>query len=88
MKKITLTIESASGLHARPASTFVARAQVFESEIGIEKEGNTINGKSIIGILGLGVSNGDEITLSAEGADEDEAILALEKVVKEELAHQ
>lgn len=88
MKKITLTIESASGLHARPASTLVGKAQFFESEIEIEKDGNTINGKSIIGILGLAVSSGDEITISANGIDEDEAILALEKLVREELVHQ
>lgn len=88
MKQITLTIESASGLHARPASSLVAKAQAFESEIAIEKNGNSINGKSIIGILGLAVSNGDEITLTAEGLDEDQAILALEKLIREELAHQ
>ena len=88
MKKITLIIESASGLHARPASTLVGKAQFFESEITIEKDGNTINCKSIIGILGLGVSSGDEITIAAEGTDEEEAILALEKLVREELVHQ
>jgi len=88
MKKITLTIESASGLHARPAGTFVAKAQNFEAEIGIEKNGNTINGKSIIGILGLAVGPGDEITITADGSDEELAISALERLVKEEIKHQ
>lgn len=88
MKKIIITIESKSGLHARPASSFVAVAQKFESEISLEKEGNTINAKSIIGILGLGVSKDDEIGIIAEGADEEAAVEALVKLVKEELVHQ
>ncbi len=88
MKKITVTVESKSGLHARPASTFVAVAQKFNAEISLEKDGNTINAKSIIGILGLAVAHKDEITIIAEGTDEQEAVLALEKLVLEELAHQ
>jgi phosphotransferase system HPr (HPr) family protein len=88
MKKVSVIIESKSGLHARPASTFVACAQKFDSEINLEKDGNTINAKSIIGILGLGVSSGDEITIIADGQDEADAVLALEKLVKEELVHQ
>ena len=88
MKTVTLKIESASGLHARPASSFVAETQKFQSEIILEKDGNRINGKSIIGILGLGVSQDDEITISAEGVDEDQAIEALEKLIKETLIHQ
>lgn len=88
MKKITVIIESKSGLHARPASTLVGLAQKFESEIFLEKEGNVINAKSIIGILGLAVANKDEIIISADGEDEDEALIALEKLVIEELAHQ
>ncbi len=88
MKKTTITVESKSGLHARPASTFVAVAQKFESEINLEKDGNTINAKSIIAILGLAVAHKDEITIVAEGADEHEAVEALEKLVLEELVHQ
>lgn len=88
MKKIIVTIESKSGLHARPASTLVALAQKFESEIQLEKNGNSINGKSIIGILGLGVSMGDKITIIAEGTDEEIAVEALVKLVQEELVHQ
>ena len=88
MKKEKVVVESKSGLHARPASTFVAMAQKFESEINLEKDGNQINAKSIIGILGLSVSHMDEITIIANGSDEIEAVLALSKLVKEELVHQ
>jgi phosphocarrier protein len=88
MKTITLKIKSASGLHARPASSFVAETQKFESEITLEKDGNSINGKSIIGILGLGVSQDDEITICAEGVDEEKAIEALEILINETLVHQ
>lgn len=87
MKKASVIIENKSGLHARPASMFVAEAQKFESEIQLEKDGNAINAKSIIGILGLGVSLGDEITIIVEGGDEDTALEQLVHFVKEELKH-
>lgn len=88
MKKAIVTIENQSGLHARPASSFVAVAQKFESEIQLAKDGNAINAKSIIGILGLGVSLGDQVEIIAEGNDEAEAVEALVHLVKEELKHQ
>ncbi|MBI9013711.1 MAG: HPr family phosphocarrier protein [Clostridiales bacterium] len=88
MKKVTVTIESQSGLHARPASTLVAKAQQFESEIFIEKAGAEINAKSIIGILGLGVSYLDEITVTCTGDDEDIAIEAMKTLIEEVLKHQ
>jgi len=88
MKKITVTVEGNSGLHARPASLVVAKAQGFESEVLIEKDGREINGKSIIGILGLGVSKGEEITLTCDGSDEDEALAALKQLIEEDLKHE
>ncbi|MBN2795384.1 MAG: HPr family phosphocarrier protein [Clostridia bacterium] len=88
MKKAIVTIENQSGLHARPASSFVAVAQKFESEIQLAKDGNAINAKSIIGILGLGVSLGDQVEIIAEGNDEVEAVEALVHLVNEELKHQ
>lgn len=88
MKKVTIKVESQSGLHARPASLLVAKAQEFESEITIEKDNQEINAKSIIGILGLGVGHGDEINLICEGLDEDKAIDAIRQLIVEELAHE
>lgn len=87
MEKKNVTVNSKSGLHARPASVFVACAQKFESEIALEKEGNSINAKSIIGILGLGVAYSDEVTIMANGADEIEAVEALSKLIQEDLVH-
>jgi len=88
MKKVTVTVESQSGFHARPASILVAKAQEFESEIFIEKAGAEINAKSIIGILGLGVSYLDEIIVSCTGVDEDKAIDAIKTLIEEDLKHQ
>lgn len=88
MKKVTVKVESQSGLHARPASMLVAKAQEFKSEIFMEKAGAEINAKSIIGILGLGVSFEDEIILTCIGEDEDIAIEAIKKFIEEDLKHQ
>jgi len=88
MKKITVTVEGSSGLHARPASLLVAKAQGFESEVFIEKEGREINGKSIIGILGLAVAKGDEIVVTCDGPDEDDAAMVLRQLIEEDLKHE
>jgi len=73
----TITITNETGLHARPASVFVSTASKFSSEITIQTADKTINAKSILAVLSLGISKGTEIILSAEGSDEQEAINAL-----------
>ena len=88
MKKIDVTVLSKSGLHARPASLFVNEAQKFDSEITIEKDGKAANGKSIIGILSMAVSHGDQLTICAEGNDECEAASALENLINVQLVHE
>ena len=88
MIKISVKVEGSSGLHARPASLLVAKSQAFESEVMIEKEGVEINGKSIIGILSLGVSKGESITISCDGPDEAEALEALKQLIEEDLVHE
>ena len=88
MKKITVRVEGNSGLHARPASLLVAKAQNFESEVFIEKDGKEINGKSIIGILGLAVVKGDQIVVACDGPDEEYASEALRHLIEEELKHE
>jgi len=77
-------VELPHGLHARPAANFVRLASSFASEIKIVKNEKTANGKSIMGIMSMAVAKGEEITLIADGADEAEAIAALEKALKEE----
>lgn len=76
-------IENKLGIHARPASLFVKTASQFESDIRIEKDGVEVNGKSIMGVMMLAAEKGSEITITAEGVDEKEAIDSLIKLVEE-----
>lgn len=77
-----VNIESSTGLHARPASMFVAEAIKYESRVTVTKSSKNANAKSIISVLSLGISNGDSITISAEGPDESQAVTALFNLVK------
>ncbi len=88
MKQSKVMVKSASGLHARPAGLLCSLAQKFGADIYIEKEGKSINGKSIMGILSLGTSKGDELLISAEGTDEHEAVEALVELFETKLAHE
>jgi len=74
----------AMGLHARPAAKLVHAASQFQSEISIESNGKKVNLKSIMGVMSLGVGQGAEITISAEGNDEVEALTSLESTLNEE----
>ncbi len=78
-----LTINNKSGLHARPASLWVQTAGRFHSKIKIQRGDSIVDGKSILGILSLGLSAGSVFELSAEGEDEAEAVDALEKLMIE-----
>lgn len=69
-----VTILNRAGIHARPASMIVQTAQQFDSSIWIEKEDVKINAKSIMNILTLGATYQTELTLSAEGPDEVDAV--------------
>ncbi len=71
------------GLHARAAARFVRTASRFKSKITITKEETTIDGKSILGILFLAASAGSQITITASGEDESEAVDALTNLVAE-----
>lgn len=71
------------GIHARPAALFVKTAAKFESEIGIEKEGEAVNGKSIIGLLMLAAGQGTKLTLTAQGQDAEKALAELAKLFEE-----
>ncbi|MGJ7920207.1 HPr family phosphocarrier protein [Neobacillus sp. LXY-4] len=66
-----------TGLQARPAALFVQEANRFSSEIFLEKDGKKVNAKSIMGLMSLAISSGSEVSLSANGSDETEAIEAL-----------
>ncbi len=77
----SVTISNSVGLHARPATFFVQKANCYKSSIWVEKEDCRVNAKSLLGVLSLGISKGTEITVIADGADEAEAIDGLVALV-------
>ena len=79
MTRKTIRIELASGLEARPVAMLVQIASQFESSIYVENEGARFNAKRIMGMMTLGLSSGEEITVSADGKDEEAAIREIEK---------
>ena len=88
MTKKEITIRLASGLDARPVAMLVQVASQFESEIHVECDGRkTVNAKSIMGMMSLGLARGEEITIVTEGSDEAEAIegIATYMTAKEEV---
>lgn len=72
------------GLQARQAALFVQEANRFASDVFLEKESRKVNAKSIMGIMSLAIAEGTHITLHAEGADEDQAIITLGKFIENE----
>ena len=78
----SVTISNSVGLHARPATFFVQKANCFKCSIWVEKEDCRVNAKSLLGVLSLGISNGTEITLIADGADEAQAVEGLASLVE------
>jgi phosphocarrier protein HPr len=78
----TFKLKNKLGMHARAAASFVRIARQFESEIYIERNGQTINGKSILGILTLACPNGGALTIRAEGVDAPDAMNALENLIE------
>ena len=81
-KKVVLN--NADGLHARAAALFVREANKFASDINLEAHNDKVNGKSIIGIMSLGAFIGEEISIEAEGVDEEEAVDRLARLVEKE----
>ena len=84
MQKATIRVNGKDGLHARPAAEFVQLCKKLKSDVKLEKNGTTIPGKSIIGIMSLGISRGEEVTVVAEGEDEAEAINAIKELLGKE----
>ncbi len=81
MISVSLVITNAEGLHARPATLVVSLAAKFQSEIKLQKKDKIVNAKSIMGLLSLGIMQGEEITLTAQGDDEAAAIEALKELI-------
>ena len=77
-----VTVLNKSGIHARPAALFVKTANRFGSDIFVEKDGEKINGKSIMGLMMLAAGPGSKVTLHVKGADADAALAELEALVQ------
>lgn len=84
----SLTICNSVGLHARPATFFVQKANSFKSSIWVEKEDCRVNAKSLLGVLSLGITKGTEIKLIADGVDESNAIDGLAELIDSEFGEK
>lgn len=83
VKKIFTVIDEV-GIHTRPASILVQAASQYKAEVNIEYNGRTVNLKSIVGVMSLGVPHGAQIQIAAAGADADQAIQGIEAALKNE----
>ena len=77
-----VSIKNASGLHARPAGMFVKKAAEFKSTVEVVAKDKTVNAKSIMGIMSLGLAQGEELKLVVNGEDEEVALAAMVELVE------
>ena len=77
-----VTIRNSQGLHARPATFFIQKANSYKSSIWVEKGDRRVNAKSLLGVLSLAVTKGMEITLLADGIDEGSALAGLAELLE------
>ncbi len=82
MKQIELVIQNQTGLHARPAKVLVNLAKQFKSTISIQHAGKKVNAKSMVSVLTLGAIRGSDITIQADGVDEEKAISEIEAAIR------
>ena len=80
-----IIVRNAQGLHARPAAVFVQIASRYNSEVTLQKDQEKVNGKSIMGILTLGVQPGVKIILEVTGEDADKVIMELEELLTKDI---
>lgn len=84
MKEVV--IQNQVGLHARPATFFIQKANEYKSSIWVEKDSRRVNAKSLLGVLSLGITQGLSITIVAEGSDEEQAVNDLVELVSSNFA--
>ena len=77
-----VTVQNSVGLHARPATFFIQRANEFKSSSWVEKDERRVNAKSLLGVLSLGIVKGVTITIIADGSDEEEAVKTLVELIE------
>ena len=81
-----VTINNQVGLHARPATFFIQKANEFKSVIWVEKDDRRVNAKSLLGVLSLGIVKGTTISIIADGVDEEQAVDTLADLIDREFA--
>lgn len=81
-----VVISNQVGLHARPATFFIQKANEYKSSIWVEKDDRRVNAKSLLGVLSLGIVKGTAITIIADGTDEEEAVAALSELIASDFA--
>jgi phosphocarrier protein len=82
MKSAEVTVVNSVGLHVRPATFFIKKANSYKCSIWVEKDDRKVNAKSLLGVLSLGIAKGMSINITAEGDDEEEAISGLVELVE------
>ena len=82
MYTLEIRVKNEVGLHARPATYFIQKANEFKSGIWVEKEERRVNAKSLLGVLSLGIMKDTTVTLIADGGDEKEAVDALADLIE------
>lgn len=78
----TFTVIDEAGIHARPASVLVSTANKFQADISLEHRGKTVNLKSILGVMSLGICANDEFTIRTDGVDAEEALTDLQSMLE------
>ena len=81
-----VVVQNQVGLHARPATFFIQRANEYKSNIWVEQDERKVNAKSLIGVLSLGITKGTEITVLGDGPDEEEAVNTLVELIESNFA--
>lgn len=81
-----IVVQNEVGLHARPATFFIQRANEFKSSIWVVKDERKVNAKSLLGVLSLGITRGTEVSLVADGNDEEEALASLIELISSDFA--
>ncbi len=80
-----IIVRNQVGLHARPATFFIQKANEFKSSIWVVKDERKVNAKSLLGVLSLGITRGTVVTVVADGTDENEAVETLNELAKAEI---
>ncbi len=80
-----VTVKNSIGLHARPATFFIQKANTYRASVWVEKDDRRVNAKSLLGVLSLGVVGGMTITLIADGEDEKDALAGLATFIETEM---